>query len=726
MSSGFYRAFEDKYRGSRELVKKRLSVYSPFILAVKNLYPGAPCVDLGCGRGEWLELLQELGLPAQGVDLDDGMLEACEQRGLTVRKEDAVQFLKSLPDDSQAIVSGFHIAEHLPFNVLQELIEQAFRVLRPCGLLVLETPNPENIVVGSSSFYLDPSHYRPLPLELLSFLAEFYGFSRCKVLRLQEPEFVVGKSKASLAEVLACVSPDYSIVAQKKHEEVSDDLFSSAFGSEYGLSFNDLSSQFDSRLEECYLRVAELEFRLNKYDRCFKRLVAPWSLCRSFGVRVSKHIIFFPSLVWRVGWALTSVIRLGAKLFVKFFPFIKEPLIKILGAHPGLRSFIYRSPKFNYAKLLQSNQAAEILVDITHVYRNDLKTGIQRVVRSVLEQMGSDYSGRSVRPVYLTDVDGFWHYCYVGGGGEGEVVVPKEGDIFLGLDLNSNIVGAKESGLFEDWKRRGVQVVFVVYDILPISNPEWWPAGVGLNHEWWLRSIIESSDKIICISKAVLNSVEVWATSSGYSKVQIPSLCYFHLGADLGASQPTCGVPGNAEDILSIMRVRPSFLAVGTIEPRKGHAQLLNAFEILWESGQDIVLVVFGKQGWMVETVVEKLRSHPQFGKKLFWVEGGSDEYLEKLYSASSCLIAASYDEGFGLPLIEAAQHKIPIIARDIPVFREVAGDHAFYFDTKESSVLAVEIQKWLGLYSCGEHPDSNGMRRLTWSESSQELLSNL
>ena len=155
-------------------------------------------------------------------------------------------------------------------------------------------------------------------------------------------------------------------------------------------------------------------------------------------------------------------------------------------------------------------------------------------------------------------------------------------------------------------------------------------------------------------------------------------------------------MPDDAESTLNLLSLRPSFLMVGTVEPRKGHTQALAAFEKLWEQGLDANLVIVGNQGWNMESLADRLRHHPEQGKRLFWLEGISDEYLEKIYAASTCLIAASEGEGFGLPLIEAAQHKLPIIARDIPVFREVAGEHAHYFNGLEPQVLADAIKHWL------------------------------
>lgn len=162
---------------------------------------------------------------------------------------------------------------------------------------------------------------------------------------------------------------------------------------------------------------------------------------------------------------------------------------------------------------------------------------------------------------------------------------------------------------------------------------------------------------------------------------------------------------------------------MGTLDPSKGHAFVLDAFELLWKCDVNASLVIVGKQGWMVEALVERLRQHTELNKRLFWFDDISDEQLEAAYVSSLCLIAASYGGGSGLPLIEAAQHKLPIIARDIPVFREVAGDHAFYFNTTEPEQLAQSIKQWLDLYANKEHPMSNNMPWLTWQQSAQQLL---
>jgi O-antigen chain-terminating methyltransferase len=249
MNDGFYRAFEERYRGPRELIKGRLQVYLPFVVPLLQAYPKGPAFDLGCGRGEWLELLQESGFDSQGVDLDDGMLSACRERGLNVANADAIVALKSLPDESQLVVSGFHIVEHISFEQLRTVVSEARRVLKPGGLLIMETPNPENIVVGTANFYLDPTHQRPIPSQLLSFIAEYAGFERVKTLRLQEPAGLADNKTLTLLSVLNGVSPDYAIVAQKTGAPEIIAMTAPAFEADYGLSLVSLANSYDQQIK---------------------------------------------------------------------------------------------------------------------------------------------------------------------------------------------------------------------------------------------------------------------------------------------------------------------------------------------------------------------------------------------------------------------------------------------------------------------------------------------
>jgi O-antigen chain-terminating methyltransferase len=241
----FYRAFEDRHRGSRDLIKARLGVYEPFVRPLLDLVASPRALDMGCGRGEWLELASEWGFEAHGVDLSDGMLEACRQRGLNVARADALQTLRNFEPQSLALITAFHLVEHIPFDQVRELIDAARRALCPGGLLILETPNPENLVVGATNFYLDPTHIRPVPPLLLSFATEHAGFTRNKVVRLQQPELAAGN--IGISDVLGAVSPDYSVVCQKNADADVMLPFNAAFEEEHGISLNTLAHDYDVR-----------------------------------------------------------------------------------------------------------------------------------------------------------------------------------------------------------------------------------------------------------------------------------------------------------------------------------------------------------------------------------------------------------------------------------------------------------------------------------------------
>ncbi len=245
MEKEFYRAFEDTYRGSRELIKERLRVYLPFISPLKQLYDSCQAIDLGCGRGEWLELLGDEGFVAHGVDLDDAMLAACFERTLSVDNQEAVSALRQLPDESRVIVSGFHLAEHIPFTALQELVKESLRVLKPAGLLILETPNPENIMVGTTNFYLDPTHKRPIPPLLLSFIPEYFAFSRVKSLRLNAPTSLNTNNNICLMDVLGGASPDHAVIAQKADIKSNIALFDLVFSKKHGLKIDTLAERYE-------------------------------------------------------------------------------------------------------------------------------------------------------------------------------------------------------------------------------------------------------------------------------------------------------------------------------------------------------------------------------------------------------------------------------------------------------------------------------------------------
>lgn len=376
-----------------------------------------------------------------------------------------------------------------------------------------------------------------------------------------------------------------------------------------------------------------------------------------------------------------------------------------------------------------------IYIDVSILRKQDFGTGIQRVVRSVISEVYKNIpDGYSVNLVYLSNKDNYWAYyracdyesnfTHNPSEVENYLVEPKSKDIFLGLDLTGSIFDAQQSGLFTKWRNRGVKIVFVVYDILPIIHPQWWPQGGSITHTNWLITIVNVADKLISISKAVSDEVQMWVNANNIKRHRPLEYASFNLGADVKNSMPSSGFTKDSDFVINQMRLRPTFLTVGTIEPRKGHKQTLAAFEKLWADGVDVNMAIVGKNGWMMDDFILNLNKHSELNKRLFWLDGISDEYLEKVYESSSCLIAASEGEGFGLPLIEAAQHRLPIIARDIPVFREVASEYAHYFvNNNNPSSLADAIITWLELYKEDSYPKSDEMPWLTWKDSTKQLL---
>jgi glycosyltransferase involved in cell wall biosynthesis len=374
----------------------------------------------------------------------------------------------------------------------------------------------------------------------------------------------------------------------------------------------------------------------------------------------------------------------------------------------------------------------QLFVDVSALVQSDLKTGIQRVVRSVLLAMLNDPPpGFRIEPVFSHGGGNAYRYArqfalnLTGTSGlalEDAPVDLRPGDVFLGLDLFTNGTSQNEA-LLRSMSDRGVAIHFVVYDLLPMLRPDVFPFGTEQYFGDFLRTVHAVSDGVICISRAVADELAGWYEGQGLRRRLPLQLGWFHLGADIDASAPSTGMPPDAHVVLNALAARPSFLMVGTVEPRKGQAQALAAFEALWERGVDVNLVIVGKEGWMVEQLAARMANHPEKGKRMFWLAGISDEMLLKLYAGSSALLAASEGEGFGLPLIEAAQHGIPIVARSLPVFREVAGEHAYYFDGLAPADLARAIEDWLALHRAGRAPASTGMPWLTWDRSARQLI---
>ena len=383
-----------------------------------------------------------------------------------------------------------------------------------------------------------------------------------------------------------------------------------------------------------------------------------------------------------------------------------------------------------------SRRRPQLFVDVSVIRENDKHTGIERVVRAILDNLTeSESTVFRVEPVYFCQETRRFRYarsfgfetfasspCFL----DETPIEYGDGDIFLGLDWNLPTAVAGRDTL-TTMRERGVQVVFAIYDLLPVLQPRFFPDWLEPQFTEWLTAVTEVADGTMCISKVVAHELHNWLDRTPVERDGSPlKIGYFHLGCDVEHSVPTEGIADAMRDVIAKAGSSPYLLMVGTIEPRKGHAQTLEAFDLLWRGGQDVNLVVVGHAGWMVDHVIDRLRSHPEAGNRLFWFDQASDDLLQRLYQSAAGLIVASEGEGFGLPLVEAARYNVPIIARDLPVFREVGGANAYYFSGETAQELADAVSGWLKLRDQRKIPSPDGMERLTWAESAEQLLAKI
>ncbi|MEX1213619.1 glycosyltransferase [Saccharospirillum sp.] len=406
------------------------------------------------------------------------------------------------------------------------------------------------------------------------------------------------------------------------------------------------------------------------------------------------------------------------------------------GRHPRVEGLTWntwaQSAELLKQALVERHYARhQLLVDVSELAQRDARSGIQRVVRSVLrEWLTQPPEGYRVEPVCAAPDEGYRYaraftHAFMGWPGEpGEdsLIDHSPGDVFFGLDMQPKVQIAHEA-FYQRLRGEGVTVKFLLHDLLSIQMPEFFPPGNEEGFTCWLETIT-ATDGVICVSRTVSEELEEWVAQHGPERLRPLQIGWSHNGADIDGSSPSIGMPEDAPEVLAKLEARPSFLMVGTLEPRKSHADTLDVFDALWAQGEDVNLVIVGKIGWKVEQLAARIKNHSEYNRRLFWLAGISDEYLDKVYSTCSCLIAASYGEGFGLPLIEAAQVGMPIIARDIPVFREVAGEHATYLP-RDMQVGAAQqvITQWLVKHRHGAVHSSEALSWLTWQESARTLL---
>jgi O-antigen biosynthesis alpha-1,2-rhamnosyltransferase len=277
--------------------------------------------------------------------------------------------------------------------------------------------------------------------------------------------------------------------------------------------------------------------------------------------------------------------------------------------------------------------------------------------------------------------------------------------------------------LAEKLKRQGVGIVSVIYDLIPLTHPQFCDAGLVKVFDQWFDWVAQTADGFMAISKTISEQVDA-EVQRRLSPAEAAKRWHghFHLGSELDLLRDEARLN---PDLQRMFRdPAPVYLMVSTIEPRKNHVYLLDAFELLWAQGSTARLCIIGKIGWKCEALVERIKQHPQWGKRLFMFNRINDKGLEYAYANSRALVFPSYVEGFGLPLVEAMQRGLPAMASDIPVFREIGGEFMAYFDLADPQSLADRV---LQFESSGSFPASRPVtdwQWIGWREASQQLIS--
>lgn len=273
-------------------------------------------------------------------------------------------------------------------------------------------------------------------------------------------------------------------------------------------------------------------------------------------------------------------------------------------------------------------------------------------------------------------------------------------------------------------RRRGGQVGLLIYDMIPVLYPQFFVTETLLSRDRWLQwwsQVREEIDFALTISESVVADVrQVDAELPPRRRgVELP-LRSFVLGADLDGLDPaSLGPPPDWLETVFGGDGGPTGLMVGTISPRKNHVFALEACEQIWRSGGEARLAIVGGVGWDSEGLVQRLRQHPELGRRLFWLERVGDRDLAHCYRRAAALVTPSWAEGFNLPIVEALHQGCPVWASDLPVHREVGGHVARYFPLDNVGGL-------VGLWqqaAAGDNPRPRDFHWPDWSQSCQSLL---
>ncbi len=300
-------------------------------------------------------------------------------------------------------------------------------------------------------------------------------------------------------------------------------------------------------------------------------------------------------------------------------------------------------------------------------------------------------------------------------------VQPDDILVLLDSSWHSNFFDATET-----LKKRGLKVVSVIYDLIPLTHPQFCDEGLVRVFESWFAWVTRTADAFICISDTIAEEVRAEIKRRGLVNATgaSPWVGHFHLGCDLDLSRDQAHANNETEQFFA--RAGNTYLTVSTIEPRKNHVYILDAFDLAWSRGLNVKLCIVGKVGWKTEALVRRIRNHPEYGRRLLMLNQASDAELEYAYQEARALIFASFVEGFGLPIVEALHRQLPVIVSDIPVFREVAGEYGLYFDLTRPASLTDKLASVESDSNLLVKADLAGFKWLSWEAATDQFLERL
>jgi O-antigen biosynthesis alpha-1,2-rhamnosyltransferase len=274
-------------------------------------------------------------------------------------------------------------------------------------------------------------------------------------------------------------------------------------------------------------------------------------------------------------------------------------------------------------------------------------------------------------------------------------------------------------------KAQGIGIISVLYDLIPLTHPQFCEQGLVVIFEKWFQWISRTADGYMAISQFTRDLVRQYiAGTRGDASESTQWFDYFQLGSELDLVKDTDVVRDSIRDVFK--NGSPVYLTVSTIEPRKNHAYLIDAFDMLWEKNANVSLCFVGKTGWKSKALIQRIKHHPEYNRRFFVINDASDAELEYCYLKSRSLVFPSHMEGFGLPLVEAMQRGLPAMASDIAVFREVGADFMAYFDIQNPENLANLILRY---EETGMFPASKRLTQwswLNWEESTRQFLTKI